>query len=195
VKVNPEMELSLLEYRRFALMALWTGMIATVGIVFAFIPNIELVLLSAFLGGIALGPKRGFLVAALGEAIFSALNPIGSGLGFPILYIFQVISIGLSGFVGGLSFRFMNTSASSFRMSISLGIIALVLTLVFDFLTALSFPLSSGMTDGALKGVLGTGLVFFLLHISSNIILFAIFGPVLIRLTERQLLMNGLGQA
>jgi len=193
VKFNPEMEMSLLEFRRFALMALWTGMIATVGIVFAFIPNIELVLLSAFLGGVALGPKRGFLIAALGEALFSALNPIGSGLGFPILYLFQVISVGLCGFAGGMSIKFIHASKSSMGLSLSLGVVALVLTLVFDLLTALSFPLSSGMTEGALQGVLGAGLLFFILHISSNIILFAFFGPSLIRLIERQLLMNGLG--
>ncbi|NQV29584.1 MAG: hypothetical protein HQ508_01735 [Candidatus Marinimicrobia bacterium] len=194
MKFNAEEELSLFEYRRFALMALWTGMIATVGIVFAFIPNIELVLLSAFLGGIALGPKRGFLVAALGEALFSALNPIGSGLGFPILYIFQIVSVGLCGLAGGLSLKFIHSSWKPIQTSVYMGVIALFLTLFFDLSTALSFPISSGMTEGALLGVLAAGSFFFILHMASNIILFALFGPSLIRLIDRQLLMNGLGQ-
>ncbi len=190
--IDPELELSLIEYRRFALMALWTGMIATIGIVFAFIPNIELVLLSAFLGGIALGPQKGFLVAALGEALFSALNPIGSGLGFPLLFIFQIVSVGLCGMWGGLSSKFLLSARGSINTTLFLAASALILTLVFDLLTALSFPISSGITEGTLIGVVSVGLPFFIVHIGSNIILFALFGPALIGLIDRQLMMNGL---
>ncbi|MCF6239481.1 MAG: hypothetical protein L3J79_11850 [Candidatus Marinimicrobia bacterium] len=63
--------MSLTGYRQLALMSLWTGWIATVGLIFSFVPNLELVLLSAFLGGVALGPKRGLIVAVVGEAIIA----------------------------------------------------------------------------------------------------------------------------
>lgn len=190
--VKPSMELSLLEYRRIALMSLWAGLLVTVGMFFALIPNMELLLLCAFLGGIALGPKRGFIVALMGEAIFSALNPVGSGLGFPILYGFQIISVGLCGLVGGFMARFFQRKHHYLIVLIVLSVTGFLLTLTYDLLTALSFPLSSGMTDGTIWATLATGLVFFTMHLVSNTILFGLFGPGLIDLVNRQLDMHGL---
>lgn len=189
------MDLSLQEYRRIALMSLWTGMIATVGFVFALIPNIEFVLLSAFLGGIALGARSGFLVALLGEAIFSALNPIGSGLGFPILYAFQLFAVGVAGWTGGLLRYRLSRMENSYFLTASLGVLGFSLTLLFDTLTAMSFPLSAGLTEGTLLATFSTGLVFFMTHLISNTILFGLFGPTLIRLVNRQLLMHGMVHA
>ncbi len=189
---NPGQGMSLLEYRRLALMSLWVGLIATVGIVMALIPNVELVILTAFLGGVALGPKRGFIVAVLGEAIFSALNPIGSGLGFPILYAFQLLSVGLSGWVGGLFSNSIVALENVFLKTVLMGLLGFVLTLIYDLLTALSFPLSSGIIEGTLWGTVVAGLAFFVMHMVSNTTLFAIFGPALVQLVRRQLLMHGL---
>lgn len=175
-------------------MSLWVGLIATVGIVFALIPNVELVILVAFLGGVALGARTGFFVAVLGEAIFSAINPIGSGLGFPILYLFQILSVGLSGLMGGLLARLIFSSDSLLLRSVLLGFAGFLITLFYDMLTALSFPLSTGLTEGTLWGTIVTGLAFFVMHMISNTILFTLFGPGLIQLIERQLLMHGLGR-
>ena len=186
------MELSLLEYRRFALMSLWTGLIVTVGMVFALIPNLELIMLSTFLGGVVLGPRRGLIVAMVGEAIFSALNPIGSGLGFPILYTFQILSMGLSGFTGGILASVFRRQHNHLIFSLSLGLLGFLLTLVYDMLTALSFPISSGMTEGAIWATLSTGLLFFVMHLVSNTMLFGLFGPGLVELVNRQLEMHGL---
>ncbi len=186
------MELSLLEYRRFALMSLWTGLIVTVGMVFALIPNIELIILSAFLGGVAMGPRRGLIVAMVGEAIFSALNPIGSGLGFPILYAFQIFSVGLSGLSGGMLSRILRAQHNYLIVSIGMGALGFLLTLIYDTLTALSFPLSSGLTDGTIWATFSIGLIFFVMHLVSNTVLFGLFGPGLVQLVHRQLEMHGL---
>lgn len=186
------MDMSLIEYRRLALMSLWTGLIATLGIIFAFIPNVELVILAAFLGGIGLGPKYGFIVAVLGEAIFSALNPIGSGLGFPVLYLFQIISVGLCGVIGGITAGLFNKTKISMGSSILLGMIGFCLTLFYDFITTLSFVITSGITEETLLGSIGSGLLFFIIHIASNTIIFALFGSGLIQLVNRQLRMHNL---
>jgi len=186
------MEMSLSEYRRIALMSLWTGLIVTVGMVFALIPNIELIILSAFLGGVALGPRRGLIVALVAEAIFSALNPIGSGLGFPVLYLFQIISMGLSGLTGGLLSRFLAKEQPYLVTSITLGFIGFLLTMFYDVLTTLSFPISSGMTEGTVWATLSAGIIFFVTHLVSNTIMFSLFGPGLVRLVLRQLEMHGL---
>jgi len=185
-------QLSVLEYRRLALMSLWVGLIATVGILFAFVPNLELVLLVAFLGGVALGPVNGFYVAVLGEAVFSAFNPIGSGLGFPILYLFQIVSVGMSGLMGGLLASYLRSNDSPLMTSLSMGVSGLLITLFYDLLTALSFPLSTGLTEGTIWATLAAGLIFFIMHLVSNTILFTLFGPGLVHLIHRQLLIHGL---
>jgi len=176
-------------------MSLWTGLIVTVGVVFAFIPNVELVSLTAFLGGIALGPRRGLIVAAIGEALFSALNPIGSGLGFPILFTFQIFSVGLTGWLGGLLGPSLRNIQNRVSLAIVLGVAGFFLTLFYDLLTALSFPLSSGVVEGTIWGSLLAGLVFFIMHMVSNTILFFMFAPGLIRLVNSQLEMHDLGRA
>jgi len=76
--------------------------------------------------------------------------------------------------------------------SILLGVVGFLLTLFYDILTALSFPISSGMTEGTLWATITTGLVFFIMHLISNTVLFSFFGPGLIRLVNRQLEMHGL---
>ncbi|MEA3286872.1 MAG: hypothetical protein U9Q77_05810 [Candidatus Marinimicrobia bacterium] len=190
--IKIDMSMSLVEYRRLALMSLWTGLIVTVGIVCSFIPNLELVILSAFLGGVALGPKRGFIVAVIGEAVFSTLNPIGSGLGYPILLLFQVVGIGIGGGLGGLLAPAIRSLQHPIAKAVALGVTGFVITLIYDVLTALSFPLSSGMVEGTLWGTIVTGLVFFIMHITSNTILFALFAPILVRLVDQQLLMHDL---
>lgn len=173
-------------------MSLWTGLIVTVGMVFALVPNIELILLTAFLGGIALGPRRGLIVAVVGEGIFSALNPIGSGLGFPVLYAFQLMSVGLCGFIGGALATMVAGIQRQWLASLFMGVVGLFLTLFYDMLTALSFPISSGMISGTLWATITTGMVFFATHVVANTILFGTFGPGMVTLVNRQLKMYGL---
>ncbi|NQV42045.1 MAG: hypothetical protein HQ506_06790 [Candidatus Marinimicrobia bacterium] len=186
------MEMSLSQYRTIALMSLWIGLIVTVGMVFALIPNVELIILSAFLGGVALGPRRGLIVAIVGEAIFSAFNPIGSGLGFPVLYAFQIISIGLSGLTGGLLSMVFVRKRPYPTVAVLLGFIGFLLTLIYDTLTALSFPISSGLAEGTIWVTLSLGVIFFVAHLVSNTIIFSLFGPGLVNLVLRQLEMHGL---
>jgi len=179
--------MTLFEYRRLALMALLTGLIATLGIAFVFIPNVELVILTAFLAGVALGPKQGLIVAVLGEAIFSALNPIGSGLGFPILFALQIFAVGLSGLAGGLLRFIFRTQVNPVSLGLLLGLTGFLLTLNYDILTSLSMPLASGVIDGTIVGTIVSGLVFFVMHMLSNTILFAVFGPPLATLIQDQM--------
>jgi len=185
-------DLTLLEYRRLSLMALWSGMLVVVGLVFAFIPNLELVTLTAFLGGIALGPRRGLILAVVGEGLFSAMNPIGSGLGFPILFLMQIFAIGLAGLAGGLVGPLLEKFNSPLIHSLVMAGCGLLLTLIYDLLTALSLPLSSGIIEGTLLGSVLAGMAFFVLHLVSNTLLFAIFGPGLCHLVQRQLLIHNL---
>lgn len=187
-----ESTVSVLDYQRIALQALWVGLIATVGVIFVFIPNIELVIFVAFIGGTALGVRKGLIVAILGEAIFSAFNPIGSGLAFPILYGFQVFSVGLAGAVGGLISPVILKMDSMATRGVLLGASGFILTFIYDILTSLSLPLSTGMTEGTILGSLSAGIVFYTAHLVSNTLIFSTLGPEMIQLVRRQLLMHRL---
>lgn len=184
------MTLSLNDYKRLSLAALWVGLIVTAGIFFAFIPNIEFVTLLCFLAGVIFGPVRGMVIAATAEALFSAMNPIGSGLAFPVLFAFQLVAMALTGLAGGLLHRSRFESVSVIQR-LTLGALGLGLTLFYDLLTALSLPLTAGMEDGVLWGSMLAGLVFFTVHTVANMLLFAFFLPGIIRFIHYHLELHG----
>lgn len=184
------MTLTLSEYRRLALAALWVGLFVTTGIVFAFIPNIEFVTTLAFLSGIIFGPLRGAVIAATAEGLFSAMNPLGSGLGFPILFIFQVLAMAVIALVGGWLFRW-EPSPGRPSNHIALGILGGCLTLMYDFLTAFSFPLTAGVEEMTLWAATLAGLPFFLIHISANSLIFGAFMPTMMGFTRYHLRLHG----
>ncbi|MCF7807178.1 MAG: hypothetical protein K9N38_01475 [Candidatus Marinimicrobia bacterium] len=192
---SSESALSVNDHRQVALQALWVGLIVTVGVIFVFIPNIELISFVAFLGGIALGARRGLFVAVLGEAIFSAFNPIGSGLAFPVLYMFQLVSVGLAGLVGGLMLPLIQRLGSVTLRATLLGVAGFMLTLIYDILTSLSLPISTGMTEGTIIGSLSAGIFFYMAHLVSNTLIYSSLGPPMIKLVNRQLLMHRLLRA
>ncbi len=65
------------------------------------IPNIELITVIIFTAGLYLGPAWGLIVGGTAEMIFSGMNPMGSGLSFPPLFISQLMGMEGLGFVGG----------------------------------------------------------------------------------------------
>lgn len=184
------MDLNLSDYRRLALAALWIGLIITAGVFFAFIPNIEFVTLLCFMTGVIFGPWRGMVIAGTAEALFSAMNPIGSGLAFPILFLFQLLAMAITALVGGFFHR-RPTPEQGARVHLCFGILGGVLTLFYDFLTALSLPLTAGIEDGTLWGTALAGIPFFLVHIAANALLFALFMPGMIRFTRYHLSLHG----
>ncbi len=184
------MTLNLSDYRRLALAALWIGLIVTTGVFFAFIPNVEFVTALCFLAGVIFGPWRGVVIAVTAEALFSAMNPIGSGLAFPVLFVSQILSMGFAGLIGGLFHR-RQVLPGRITSHIGLGITGALITVVYDFLTALSLPLTAGIEDGTLIGTALAGMVFFFVHIGANTILFALFMPILMKFTRYHLELHG----
>ncbi|OIO61912.1 MAG: hypothetical protein AUJ47_08695 [Candidatus Marinimicrobia bacterium CG1_02_48_14] len=186
------MTLSLLEYRRAALAAMLMALLLAVGMTLVFIPNLELVTATAFLIGFLLGPKWGWWVAGLGEALFSAMNPIGSGLAFPILYGFQIIAISLTGFIGGVVGQRLTMDRPFVISRIWFGVLGSTLALIYDFLTALSFPLTAGLGGWPLLTATVLGLGFFIIHIAVNFVVFSTILPALMSASRRQLMIHGL---
>lgn len=188
------MTLTLIEYQRAALAAMLVALLLAVGVTFVFIPNFELVTTTAFLTGYLMGPRWGWWVAGLGEALFSAINPIGSGLAFPVLFLFQILSIMFVAGVGSLFYRYQMAEQPGTGTHIWLGVLGGGLTLIYDFLTALSFPLTAGIGGWTLLTVAVLGLGFFIVHIVVNSLLFAMVLPHLMYLGRRQLMLHGILQ-
>lgn len=184
--------LSLSEYRRTALAAMLIALLITVGMTFVFIPNLELIIATAFLAGFLLGPRWGWWVAGLGEALFSAMNPIGSGLAFPVLYAFQIMAITFTGFVGGVFSQRQITEPLSKYSRMGFGFLGGGLAMLYDFLTTLSFPLTAGIGGWSLVTAAVLGLGYFVIHIVSNFIIFSTILPGMMILGRRQLMVHGL---
>lgn len=151
------------------------------GYAFLHVPNVELVTSISFLSGYFLGRIRGCLVGAMSMFLFSLFNPLG--VPFIPVFIAQVVFMGLAGFAGGMWKRW--TEARSFRMIFLMGLAGsgLLLTLLYDAGTNLGFALGAGLFSQTL-GIIGAGLVFSLVHVISNTVLFATLVPVAVKMMQ-----------
>lgn len=173
--------------RRFVEMGVFLALFWGLGYAFLYVPNVEFILFIAFLSGLLLGLIRGVFVAFLGELVFSIANPMGSGLAYPPMLIAQLLGfviVASAGFVLRLVVR--NMHAEKKMLIILFGAAGLVLTLVYDSLTSLAFPLASGFSGAQIWGAYLSGIPFYAIHIMSNTLIFAILGPVLIKMLQKK---------
>jgi len=158
------------------------------------IPNVELITASIFVSGCWCGPLWGMAIGIVAETLFSVTNPVGIPL--PPLLIAQCLGMGFSGLAGGLvQKRWRNPESRTnskipssrtkpgdlFRTRISLGAIGLLITIIFDILTTLSFPLSSGFRLSQIWKVLIMGIPFVAIHWISNVAIFVIIVPLILK--------------
>lgn len=153
-----------------ALTGLFIALAAGLGFGTLVIPNVELLSITVFLGGAAVGPLWGLVIGVGAELLFSGLNPIGPAL--PLVLVAQLIGIGAFGLAGGLT-GVRLAKLGRLRRALLLGSSGLVLTLLFDTLTNLAL----GIHLGPILPTLAAGLAFAILHIVSNAVVFAVIGP------------------
>ena len=139
---------------------MFVALIVGSGWALAMVPNVEFITALAFTAGASLGPLRGALVGIFGMFLFSATNPVGSGLAFPVLLAAQIISQGLTGLSGGWLRRWTNDVQNSWLLRIGLAVTGLALTLIYDGLTTISFPLFARASPQEIGVVLVSGLAF-----------------------------------
>ena len=153
------------------------------GFALVMVPNIELITTIVFISGAYLGSRWGIIIGGVSEFIFSALNPLGSGLVFFPILIAQVIAMMIVGAVGGLFNRFILINRWTSRKRVLLGVIGFLLTFQFDAITTFSYPIMMGypMMQSFAIFIAGIGFTFF--HQITNGIIFALFLPkVFVRL-------------
>lgn len=143
------------------------------------IPNFEFLTVILFVGGFVLGPAWGALAGALGEFLYSAMNPYGSGLAVPLVLAAQTAGMACAGAAGGLVGRF--TVHGQARRGVLVIAAGIAVTLVFDLMT----NLASAVLFGPIVPMLLAGLPFAAIHVGTNAALFALVGVPLVAALER----------
>jgi hypothetical protein len=158
-------------------MAAFVAVAVVVGYLLAPVPNVELVTATCFAAGYCLGALAGVVVGAVAEFLFAGLHPMGSSIG--LLVVGQMLGMALAGFVGGRVSLFLTNlqSLTSRRILLLLGAL---LTLIFDLLTNLAFPLQAGFSFSQTRAVLLAGIGFAAIHIVSNSLVFSLVLPSLL---------------
>ena len=164
--------------------AIFSAVAIGMGFSLMLIPNIELITVVVFLSGLYLGIRWGGLVGMTSMAIYSGMNPMGSGLSFPPLFAMQIIGMSLTGIIGGLVRPFFFVKQFNVFLISSLAILGFTVTLIYDMLTLIAYPIAAGLGFSGILAALIKGLGFTLLHEISNAIVFVVSIPRIIKLLK-----------
>lgn len=169
-----------MHHREIILMAIFIALAVAGGFFLAQFPNIELVTAIIFLSGMLLGSKRGAFIGAVAEFLYSFFNPYG--VAAPPLLLAQISSMALTGAAGGVMRNIFRHQQPPIGL---LGFAGFVLTLIFDLLTTLSFTLFVGTGLAGFLTAITLGLYFYIAHQISNVVIFAVLLPILLRHLQR----------
>ena len=164
--------------RRIAFSGIFIALILGVGFALAFVPNVELLTAMIFLAGVLMGLKTGMIIGISGEFLYSALNPIGSGLLFPPMLIVQIVTMAFVSASGGLLRKYILTWKRSVLNLLILGSLGFGLTLIYDILVSAAFPISAGFNFNEILATIFAGLAFSVIHLVSNTLVFMLLIPV-----------------
>jgi ABC-type Fe3+-siderophore transport system permease subunit len=157
-------------------------LIVAVGLTGAYaesVPNLELLTLTAFLGGMLLGVRDGAAVGGLCMLIFSLLNPYGPA--HPLVTASQVLGECVAGAAGGVVARARLERRPRWLQAATLALVAVALTAFYDLAT----NLATGLIFGQVRFWLLAGIPFSLWHIAWNLALFVAIGTALLGVIPR----------
>jgi uncharacterized membrane protein len=171
-----------MKFQRLTRTAILIAICVVLGYLFLAIPNLEMITAGIFISGVWMGAGTGALIGFLAEAIYSLSNPMGFPP--PPLLIAQLISMSLVGLCGGLMrglvYKNRYFTRKAWFRHVLLASIGLMLTLIFDLLTTISFPISAGFSVQQMGITLVLGIPFMALHLVSNTLIFTLVVPVII---------------
>jgi hypothetical protein len=158
------------------------------------VPNVKLFDLLVFVAGYSLGLRRGALVAVAAWLVYGNVNPWGVAQA-PLLLTMMGAQIGYA-VLGSITRRFVSPDAIKLgpsRLTLALFASAFVATLAYDLATnvytAFFWADIAGSTDYArwlTMTLFGPGaMLFVVLHVGSNLALFPVFGPLLMRMSGK----------
>ena len=159
--------------KELALIATLAAAAAAGRVLFAAVPNVQPVTVTAVVAGVALGPRAGASTGALAALVSNFY--LGQGAYTP----WQMIAWGACGLVGGLGARLL-------RRRIALALTCFVLGFGFDALMDVWEWLSFyPHTWQAFAALYARGIWFDTAHATGNLVLALAIGPELRRLLER----------
>jgi len=148
---------------------LWSAAVVAVGYLLSLIPNVEGVTITVALAGATLGTRAGIAVGIIGEALYSLFNPWGPP-GF-FLLLAQCVGMATAGGLAGVLSPFLSSNRLPVRLT--WGAFGIVMSLWFDLVTTLSFPLLAGMTGVSLTTIFLAQIPFTAVKMIVNAALFA----------------------
>lgn len=175
--------------RKLVLVGLFAALAIIVGYMLISIPNVELVMATIFIGGFYMGRSYGVIIGMVSELILTMTNPLGPAA--PPLAMAQIFSMMLVGLTGGWLSRYPFWHKSHGLRFPGFGLVGLMLTMVYDFLTTLSFaPIIAGWQINKIIGIFLAGIPFTLTHWLANFLIFTLLVPVLINFMEKSKLLK-----
>lgn len=175
--------------RNIAFIGLYISLCAASGFALSSVPNIEIITMFVFLGGILFGKKTGMLIGSTAIFIYSAFNPWGSGLAYPPLLVGQVFSYSVIGFAGGFFKLFLDSINNKYLKLTLLGLLGGGLTLFYSVTITFFTYQFAGFTIKMLAVSMLKGLSWVIWHIATNTIFFALLLPKTRYIAEKALNM------
>jgi uncharacterized membrane protein len=170
--------------RKLSLMGVLVALAIVLKLPILSVPNVEFLTFVIFSSGYLLGAVEGLLVGVISMSLYtSIITPYGLPP-LPIAFA-QVFSMALIGFAGGIASRLhlvslhKEPSSSSGFKYLTMGLFGLGLTLIYDLFT----NLATAYVMGQFWPVMIAAIPFALLHILSNVFIFVILTPVLLKLS------------
>ncbi len=164
--------------RQPVLLGLFTGTAVGAGYLLSGVPNVELMTLIIALCGGALGARPALAAGILAAVVYSLGSPFG--LPVPLMLAAQALGFGCAGVLGALGGnRVLRCHYKGQRICALLWAVATGLgsTIIFDLLTNLAII---GAFDMNAAVVMAGAVPFFLLHVGSNAVIFAVLMPLLL---------------
>ncbi len=165
--------------RDLVLMAILTALAVALGMLLVHVPNIELVSFTVFVSGAVLGRWRGACLGMIAMGLYSGVNPIGSGLGIPPMFVAQVLATGFIGFAGGLLRGIWRMGARA-REVILAAVTGLALTGIYQVGVVTGLAVASLDVGTGFKAAFVANAFFSTVHMVSNTIVFAVLVPVIV---------------
>ena len=158
--------------RRALLAGLLVVVAVSLGFALSGVPNIELLSFAVFLSGFLLGAGYGALVGAVSAALFSVLNPLGTGL--PPLVAAQALGQIVVGVAGAATGPAIARTPNRAMASVFAGGVGFAVTVLYDALTTAGAYVTfvGEKSIGGLVKFGAGGLVFVGVHIVWNTALF-----------------------
>ena len=164
-----------METRELVQTALLVAVCVAAGYLLTAIPNVELISACIFTAGVLKGARRGAVVGALAEFLYSSLNPYGMAP-FPLLGS-QILGMAMIGAMGGV-FGAWTGSATTVRQAWLAGVFGFGLTIAYDVVTNVAgYLMVRESTPFAAYMIAGLSFPFPLAHPLGNAAGFALLAP------------------